>query len=219
MTPDELAYYRAVEDHFARLRGTPFLFSPKDFGLLRGWWSEAVPLAAVIAGIGEVMARRSDRGEDPVSSLSYCRHAVTRHAKRLAATAVGTEGMVPAFDVPAALAAYAAAVRDAAARWSAEPRTAAALTALAGAVETLPQDAPPAALEATATTLEATALDAAAAALSAERRRSLEGELQAALLAAGGAGELTATARRAVVVKLLRGMFGVPRLELAGDAA
>ena len=32
---EELAYYRAVEDHFAALRGTPFLFSPKDFVLLR----------------------------------------------------------------------------------------------------------------------------------------------------------------------------------------
>jgi hypothetical protein len=219
MNPDELAYYRAVEDHFARLRGTPFLFSPKDFGLLRGWWSEAVPLAAVIAGIGEVMARRADRGEDPVSSLSYCRHAVARHARRLAAAAVGTEGTAPAFDVPAALADYAAAVRGAAARWSAEPRAAEALTALAAAVETLPPDAPPAALEATATTLEATALDAAAAALSAERHRSLEGELQEALTAAGGTGELAATARRAIAVKVLRGMFGVPRLELAGDAS
>ncbi len=52
--PDEaeIAYYRAVEDHFAALRGTPFLFSPKDFALLRRWWREGVPLAAVLAGIG-----------------------------------------------------------------------------------------------------------------------------------------------------------------------
>ncbi len=62
----EIAYYRAVEDHFAALRGTPFLFSPKDFALLRRWWREGVPLAAVLAGIAEAWERRREREEDPV---------------------------------------------------------------------------------------------------------------------------------------------------------
>ncbi len=220
MSQDELAYYRAVEDHFARLRGTPFLFTPKDFGLLRRWWSDAVPLAAVMAGIGEVMARRSERGEDTVSSLAYCRHAVARHAKRLATAAVGTdEGRAPAVDVPAALAGYVAAVRAAAGRWGGERRVADALTALADAVGTLPADAPVAALEATAASLEATALEAASGALAPERRKSQEAALAAAVAEAGGQEAVAGNARRAIAVKILRGLFGLPRLELLSDAS
>ncbi len=218
MRPDELAFYRAVEDHFARLRGTPFLFTPKDFGLLRRWWSEAVPLAAVMAGIGEVTARRQERSEDPVSSLAYCRHAVARHAKRLAAAAVGGEGAAVSIDVPAVLAAYVGAVSAAAARWSAEPQVAAALATLATAVETLPNDAPVAALEATAASLEATALDAAAAALSPERKRNAAAELEAAIRDAAGTAEVAGGIRRAIAIKVLRTLLGVPRLELASHA-
>jgi hypothetical protein len=93
MTDDseEIAYYRAVEDRFAALRGVPHTLSPKDFQLLRSWWQEAVPLAAVTAGMTEVFARRRERGEtDAVVSLSYCRHAVRTHARRLADARVGT---------------------------------------------------------------------------------------------------------------------------------
>jgi hypothetical protein len=219
MRQDELAYYRAVEDHFARLRGTAFLFTPKDFGLLRRWWGEAVPLAAVIAGIGEVAARRSERGEDPVSSLAYCRHAVARHAKRLAAAAVGGDAGAGAADVPALLAAYVEAVRAAAGRWSDEAPVAAALTDLAAAVETLPTDAPAAALEVTAASLEATALEAAAAAFSTELKRQAEAETAAVLQGPAGAAEIAGNARRAIAIKVLRALLGVPRLELAGDAS
>ena len=76
MEPDELTYYRAVEDHFAALRGTPFLFSPKDFALLRRWWQEAVPLAAVVAGISEAIERRRGhvRGDDVEDRAPVGRH-------------------------------------------------------------------------------------------------------------------------------------------------
>jgi len=220
MSSAEVAYYRAVEDHFARLRGTSFLFSPKDFALLRGWWSEGVPLAAVMAGIGEVAARRRERAEDPVSSLAYCRHAVARHAKRLAAAAVGGAA-APASagaDVPARLTAYASAVA-AAARASADaPALAEALAALARAVATLPADAPVAALEATAAALEATALDAVVGALPEERRAALLAAVAATELAAGGEA-LPATARRSIRLQHVRAALALPRLELTGDAA
>jgi hypothetical protein len=212
MKHDELAYYRAVEDHFARLRGTPFLFTPKDFGLLRGWWSEGVPLAAVLAGVGEVMARRTERGQDPVSSLSYCRHAVTRHAKRLASARVGGAA------VPAALSRYASLVRVAAERCADEARAAEALAALADAVESLPVDAPVAALDATVASVEATALEAAVAALAPARRRQLEAEVEAAVLEAGGGPTAAPGVRRAFAVKAARQLFGVPRLEIDSDA-
>jgi hypothetical protein len=86
----ELAYYRAVEDLFAALRGVPHLLSPKDFQLLRSWWRDEIPLSAIRAGITEVFARRRERGElEHVVSLSYCRHAVKAHAKRSAEMHVG----------------------------------------------------------------------------------------------------------------------------------
>lgn len=89
-TDPELEFYRAVEDLFATLRGVPHLMSPRDFQLLRSWWRDEVPLAAVTTGVTEVFARRRERGEaDPVVSLGYCRHAVRRHARRMAQMAAG----------------------------------------------------------------------------------------------------------------------------------
>ena len=79
---EELRYYRSVEDFFAWVRGVPHTLSPRDFQLLRSWWRDQVPLAAVLAGITEVISRRREDGDgDPVVSLSYCRHAVRRHAR------------------------------------------------------------------------------------------------------------------------------------------
>ena len=218
MHGDEVAYYRAVEDHFARLRGTLFLFSPKDFALLRGWWKEAVPLAAVIAGIGEATTKKAERDGDPVSSLAYSRYAVARHAKRLLAAATGGTTGSASVDVPARLGAYVAAVREAAGRWHADPEVAAALGALADAVLTLPTDAPVAALDATAASLEASALDAVALAMPAAARLALEGAMKECEDAAGGSEQLTATARLAIRVRAVRDALSLPRLELVGDA-
>src|SRR3990170_6348037 len=151
---DELAYYRAVEDHFAALRGTPFLFSPKDFALLRRWWGEGVPLAALLAGIGEVCERRREREADPVSSLAYCRHAVARQAKRLASARVGAAPSEGAFDVATAIRALAGAVAETTAAWQGVPQVAAVLRDLERAVATLPEDSQPAALDETLGDLE-----------------------------------------------------------------
>src|SRR5512136_692095 len=144
--PDEaeLAYYRAVEDHFAALRGTPFLFSPKDFALLQRWWRDGAPLAAVLAGIGEAWERRRERDSDPISSLSYCRHAVARQVKRLAAARVGAAGGAADLDVAAAVRWLALQVNGAADAWQEDiPQVAAVLRDLARAVATLPIEAEP----------------------------------------------------------------------------
>jgi len=218
MSGDELAYYRAIEDHFARLRGTAFLFTPKDFALLRRWWAEGVPLAAVMAGIGEAMEKRRERGDDPVSSLAYCRHAVARHAKRLAAAAVGGTEDPSRPDVPALLRGYEAAVASAAARLAEWPGVAAALGTLAAAVGSLPVDAPVAALEATVASLEASALEAAAAGLPAERRREVDEAVRLADAAAAEGSELSPVALRAIRLRAWRAVLGLPRPELTGDA-
>jgi hypothetical protein len=214
MKAEELAYYRAVEDHFALLRGTPFLFSPRDFALLRRWWTEGVPLAAVLVALTEVFERRRERGEDPVSSLSYCRHAVARHAKRLAAAQVGAgEGETPV-DVPARLAVLAAAVRHSSQAFAGEEALARALARLAAAIETLPPAAPPAALDEALAQLEASALDALLAVLPAAMAAQVTSEVEAQLGELGLDEEALGRTRLALLRRAVREAVGLPRLEL-----
>ena len=60
------------------------------------WWRDEIPLAAVAAGLTEVFSRNRDREDgDPVVSLSYCRHAVKRNAKRLAEMHIGQAAADP----------------------------------------------------------------------------------------------------------------------------
>jgi hypothetical protein len=215
----EIAYYRAVEDHFAALRGTPFLFSPKDFALLRRWWREGVPLAAVLAGIAEVWERRREREEDPVSSLSYCRHAVARHGKRLLAARAGAAETVAVPDVAAALAALVAAIGDAEARWSDQPSIRGVLGDLARAVTSVPADGDPAAIEKALADLELAALDALARALPADAWGAVEREVGESLDRLGVEPEVRERTRRALLLKAVRRLVGVPRLELDAGAA
>ncbi len=220
MNEEERAYYRAVEDHFARLRGTPFLVSPRDFALLRSWWDEEVPLAAVLNGISEVMERRRERGEAPVSSLRYCRHAVAANARRLAAAVPGGEPAAPAeVDAGAVLRRLSAAVGEAARRWGAAPAVASELDRLARAVATLPPDTPAAALDEALARLEVGALPAVAAALGAEARAELEARVGRDMAGLDLDEAATGRTRRALEARHLREILGLPRLELSDDAS
>lgn len=83
-------YYAAGEAAFIRRRGTPFLVSPKDFGLLRQWRELGIPIEAVEAGIDDAFSRREERGATGrINSLSYCRDAVLAAWERRAETSVG----------------------------------------------------------------------------------------------------------------------------------
>ncbi|MGD1146408.1 MAG: hypothetical protein ABR961_00480 [Thermoanaerobaculaceae bacterium] len=216
---DEVAYYRAVEDHFAALRGTPFLFSPKDFALLRDWWRDGVPLAAVLAGVGEAWERRRERQEDPISSLSYCRHAVKRHAGMLAAAHVGGPDHVPEVDPAAALASLAMEIGDVAQRWKNAPAVEALLKDLAHAVATLPSDREPEALDQTLADLEFASLDALYAALPPELRSGIERDVDSDLAGLAVEPEVWERTRRALSIKTARRLVGLPRLELGASAS
>ncbi len=73
------AYASGVEDYFLRRRGVAALSSPRDWALVSGWFDEGIPLAIALAGLAEVFDRHAATGQvDPVSSLSYCRHAVRK---------------------------------------------------------------------------------------------------------------------------------------------
>jgi hypothetical protein len=215
---DELAYYRAVEDHFAALRGTTFLFSPKDFALLRKWWREGVPLAAVLAALGEVWERRRERAEDPVSSLAYCRHAVARHAKWLAAARMGAAKKGKPANFDGALHALAANVAESAAAWQHLPLVAAVLRDLERAVVSLPTNVEEATLDEALADLEFTTLDALLGALPAEMRNVTVSEVEAEMADLQLADEVRERTRHALVVKALRRLIGLPRLEVAAGA-
>ena len=214
LTGEELAYYRAIEDLFARLRGTPFLLSPKDFALLRRWWGEAVPLAAVAAGVAEVFERSRERGGDPVSSLAYCRHAVQRHARRLATAAAGAERSPDAVDVAAAVARLVAEVRAAAARWEGEAAIAAALGSLAATLESLPATAAPAAVDELLGRLELAVVEALFDALALADRATVVARVAADVSGIDLAPEVRTRTERALRLRAVRELIGLPRLEL-----
>ncbi len=221
MTPadeDELAYFRAVEDQFAALRGTPFLFSPKDFALLRSWRDGGVPLAAVLAGIGEVWERRRERGDDPVSSLAYCRHAVARHARRLATAHAGAPGADAPVDVPGALRRLAAAVASAAEGWRDVPAVAGVLRDLERAIASFPAGGEPAALDETLASLEFAAVEALARSLPAARRQALADDVAGQLAGLNLEGDVRERTRRALLAKAVRRTVGLPRLEVGAGA-
>ena len=72
-----MAYFRAVEEAFVRLRGAPLLLSPADFQVASRWQREGVPLGLVLATLEEVFAKRRDRGvRGRINSLRYCAPAV-----------------------------------------------------------------------------------------------------------------------------------------------
>ena len=73
----EQHYFRTIEDAFIRLRGAPFLLSPADWRLARGWYEEGVPVEVVCGALQEVFERRAERSEaGKVQSLRYCAAAV-----------------------------------------------------------------------------------------------------------------------------------------------
>ena len=74
---DDVAYFRAVEDAFVRLRGAPLLLSPADFQVAARWRREGVPLPLVVATLEEVFAKRRERdATGRINSLRYCAPAV-----------------------------------------------------------------------------------------------------------------------------------------------
>ncbi len=219
MEPEEQAFYRAVEDHYAALCRAPYLILPKDFALLRAWYRQGAPLAAVLAGLDEVFERFREEGEEePVFPLSYCRRLINGHVRRLAAVRVGSETPAEAeVDVPSRLAALAAAARGAAAPWIGSA-VAKVLLDLAAALETVPASAPAGAVEETLSRLEVGALESIFGALPPEVRERLGGEARAAASGVDPASEVGRRTYRAVLLRGVREHLGLPRLELVCNA-
>jgi hypothetical protein len=214
----ELAYYRAIEDFFATLRGVPHVLSPKDFQLLREWWRDEVPLAAIRAGLTEVFGRRRERGEPaPVVSVSYCRHAVRAHARRMAEMMVGLAdggGTQPPSMPVGALSNLATELTEAAARLRGKmPRVAHVVSDFAEAVVGA-AELPDAIVEEHLFALESALLSNCLDAVDEAQRHELEERARTEAAASTTSQEARERTFRALRDRLLRDLLSLPRLEL-----
>jgi len=218
----EVSYYRQVEDFFAGMRGVVHTLSPKDVQLLKRWWHEEVPFGAVVAGITEVFARRHAAGEhDPVVSLSFCRHAVRRHARRIAEMRLGTQDeAVTTRDGPASPATTTALSRLCAALTAVaqaqQDRRPEVASAIQGMLSHIRRSAelPASVIEEHLFSLELALLERCRAALPPGDRKLLEARAdEAAALRDGDAGQ-SQRDRRALFDKAIRELLELPHLEL-----
>ncbi|HSO23558.1 MAG TPA: hypothetical protein VLT81_11645 [Chondromyces sp.] len=219
MTDDELeiAYFREIEDLFAALRGVPHILSPKDFHLMRSWWDDGIPLSAVRTGVAEVFAHRRERGDDgPVVSLTYCRHAVRKHAKRLAEMRVGAADPSPESraDTDAALGSLAQRLADCAATARPErPRVAAVIESIAAELRA-DLELTRARLEEHLFALESSLLANCLEALADDEREHLEQRARTEAEAIAAEPEARERTFKALRDRLVRELVGLPRLEL-----
>lgn len=214
VTP-ELEFYRAVEDLFSTLRGVPHVLSPKDFQLLRTWWKDQVPLSAVRTGVAEVFARRRERNEiEPVVSLTYCRHAVESHARRIAEMRVGTKSE-PSDATPGSLRRLAGALEECSRKnFKNRPRAAAVIERIShevGAATEIEQIFVEEHLYALETSLLTDCLEA----LEVEDRNQLENLARSEAARVAVHPEAVERTFRALRDRALRTLLELPRMEIA----
>jgi hypothetical protein len=215
----ELSYYRSVEDLFSSLRGTPHVLSPRDFQLLRSWWREGVPLAAVASGLTEVFAQNREREDgNPVVSLSYCRHAVKRNAKRLAEMRTGQSDADPGEVTPESsgdCGSLVSALREAAETQTKDrPPVAAVLIRIVAQVETACDGLVAAMLDEYFFGLEAEMFHECWAALPVNDRQTIEGHVEKAVAGTSATDEARQRSSRALRDRELRLLLNLPRLEV-----
>ena len=214
-------YFSAIETEFIRRRGTPFLLSPKDFGLMRRWRELGIPVEDVLAGIGESFDRREERkAAGRVNSLSYCEGAVLEAWERGASARVGkgmpdSEGRGPGLDV--SLAGLEDRVRELGAR---EPRFLEAAEKAVRSLSRLRSGAKtPEQVEDSLARLDKKLLREIEARLDSAESAALEGEVAARLAPEIERMDPRAFRRTAEILKRrrLRVLHGVPPLTLLGQ--
>ena len=216
----ELSYYRSVEDLFASLRGTPHVLSPRDFQLLRSWWRDEIPLAAISAGLTEVFARHREREDtNPVVSLSYCRHAVKRQAKRLAEMHVGSAETDPGTGPQERAENCRHLVNDlisaAGAQRPGRPAVADALSRIADQIETAGRDLPTELLDEYLFGLESAMLHECWQALPHDERQTIDDRVTTAVEGSSASNEARQRSVRALRDREIRLLLDLPRLEFS----
>lgn len=210
-------YFLEVEAHFAFRRGTPVLFSGKDWLLMKEWHDGGVPLAIVIEAIDACFDAREKSGrKGKISGLGFCRHAVEEIWAERRNQMVGGMDAMPELDPAARLGELAAAVQGAAAAAAEAYRTAfwEAATAVAE-LATKPRSAPK--IEERLIEIESRLIDALLVAMPAAERDALVSAVDAELARYAMPSEETrAKTRDANLRRRVRKALAVARLSLFG---
>lgn len=206
-------YFLEVESHFAQRRGTPFVFSAKDWALLKQWQGEGIPLAVVIEAIDSSFDKSSKTGRRrTISSLTYCKHAVKDLWEERKDLLVGSEASLPELDPRGRLEVLAEQLQ-----LSGSGQAAQLSEVLSRAASTIlsirPTSAPQ--IEEALMHLEQQMIAEVLSALDDDSRRSIDEELDRALSGYEDLGSdvLNAT-REANLRRLLRARLAIPRLTL-----
>lgn len=207
-------YFLEIESHFASLRQSHFVFSAKDWALMKSWHDSGVPLAIVIEALDTVFQKKSDSPRRRViSSLSYCRHAVEELWNERKDLYVGKRETVPESDAGSQLDELAAALRQAAEGSREEVGRVIAVTA--ARVESLSRAQSVPHLEEELMAIEEALFAALSEGLGEEERAEVDQALARQMSAIGTADEkIVARTRRANERRLLRTRFRIPRLSL-----
>lgn len=213
---DSEGYFLEIESHFAFRRGTPFIFSAKDWGLMKGWKDEGIPLAVVIEAIDQCFDKKAESGRRGViSSLSYCRHAVKAIWAERRDLLVGADRTVPESDPAVRLAHLGEKLLEAAAQLTGDARDLMAETA--ASVVQLAKGRSVPAIEEELMKIEQELFENLAATLSVQERAALDAEVDAALSPYRSLeGETLRKTREANFRRLLRSRMNVQRLSLFG---
>ncbi|MBK9064784.1 MAG: hypothetical protein IPL89_16590 [Acidobacteria bacterium] len=228
--PDEEAYATRVEEAFIAERGTPFLLSPKDWTLIRGWRENGVPLDVVVRAVREAFEKRRARSQaGKISSIAYCASSVEElwEMERRGLVGKARETAVAGANAPAreeSLALLSKGLRAANERFATAEgiedflrrvSEGGALLAAAAKVEALARDLPFEESESALSAIEAALLRSALKGLPPKQKELVESRVSAALGdVAGVSPAVVERMRRALTRREVRLLLGLPALTL-----
>lgn len=212
--PDD--YFLEIESHFAARRGTPFIFSGKDWALMKSWKEEGIPLPLVLEAIDSCFRRKEETPRRrTISSLSYCRHAVREMWDERKDLLVGSSESVPERGAGGILEDLAKGLEDAGGA-AETPELARLLRAGAGAVRALPPTEAVPHLEERLIEIERSLLDALMSALPEAAAKELAADVAKSLAGHKLDPAVAERTRTANLMRLMRRRLGIPRLSLFG---
>ena len=198
-------YFKAVEEIFLELRGSPLTLLPADWHQAARWNHEGIPLDLVRQVLAEVFEKRKKRGvKRKVSSLEYCAPAVEKAWKERRELTGPGRTAAPVFDPPARLLALAAAL----------PETFFAREDLAARITGLEGD--PQSIEEELSRLDGEMLATAAGALDPGMRAEIDAAVRNTLESLKGRlpPEELERSRERLTLQVLRQRLGLPMLSL-----
>jgi hypothetical protein len=195
-------YFLEIESHFAMRRGTPFILSAKDWALMKKWAEDGIPLPVVIEAIDTVFEKSLER-KKIVNSLSYCRHAVKELWEERKDLQIGASTSVPeegSSEILERLAAAVAAVDE----------------SIADEVRLLAKEQSARAIEDRLIDVERRLIERAIARLPPAEVYAMRVEVAQALGSAKLDEKTRARTEEAMLLRLVREKFALPRLSLFG---